>query len=146
MGRALGRGGCALVFLGLILSMGFCVANLPKAPPSQEDEEENPFADVSKQRLWIVQSHETIRGRMRDPGSAEFRNSRFYSGSGTAVTCGEVNAKNAFGGYTGYERFIAAGPLPDLAFVASDFGAGESINDVWEQLCVRGEGDDAYVP
>ena len=45
--------------------------------------------------------------RLKDPGSAEFRNVR-YLGDWTVqggVLCGEVNAKNAMGGYVGYHHF-----------------------------------------
>ena len=62
------------------------------------------------------------------------------------VVCGEVNSKNGFGGYSGFQRFIAAGDVPDMAYLASDFAAGESINSVWNKLCVKAERDEAYVP
>jgi hypothetical protein len=152
-GSGKGKWGCAA--LGLFLFLGFCVWNLPRNPPEGATtqaaegsvaDDSNPYADVSKQEYWIIQSKDTIRGRLRDPGSAEFRNLRFYSGGDVPVTCGEVNAKNAFGGYTGFERFIAAGPNTDLAFTASDFAAGDSIDNVWDRLCVRADGDEAYVP
>lgn len=125
----------------------------PKATPSAEpqpeavaNEDDSPFADVGKQQLWIVKSHDAIKVRLRDPGSADFRNSRFYSGGSAPVVCGEVNSKNGFGGYSGFQRFIAAGDVPDLAFLASDFAAGDSIDNVWKQLCVRADRDEAYVP
>ena len=38
------------------------------------------------------------------------------------LLCGEVNSKNAFGGYTGYKRFIAS-PNPDAPSVIE----GESL-------------------
>lgn len=125
----------------------------PEAKPSAQPEPEavaknddSPFADVGKQQLWIVKSHDAIKARLRDPGSADFRNSRFYSGGSAPVVCGEVNSKNGFGGYSGFQRFIAAGDVSDLAFLASDFAAGDSIDNVWKQLCVRADRDEAYVP
>ena len=43
---------------------------------------------------------------LRDPGSAQFRNLvRLVSDQGGEAYCGEINAKNAFGGYTGFVRF-----------------------------------------
>ncbi|KWV91732.1 hypothetical protein [Erythrobacter sp. YT30] len=125
----------------------------PKSSPAEKPQKpnkasgaKNNYADVSKQQYWIIQSHDAIKARLRDPSSAKFRNSRFYSGGGTPITCGEVNAKNAFGGFTGYERFIATGPVGDLAFIASDFAEGDNIDNVWNKLCVLAEGDEAYVP
>lgn len=39
---------------------------------------------------------------LKDPGSAQFRNERLKG----EILCGEVNAKNSLGGYTGFARFI----------------------------------------
>lgn len=49
-----------------------------------------------------------VLARLTDPDSAQFRNVHkasflHYNDS----LCGEVNAKNSFGGYTGFRRFIA---------------------------------------
>ncbi|MBD8549016.1 hypothetical protein [Sphingomonas sp. CFBP 8760] len=44
-----------------------------------------------------------VKGLLRDPLSATFQDV-FYSPD-TAAACGEVNSKNAFGGYTGHEHF-----------------------------------------
>lgn len=46
---------------------------------------------------------------LRDPESARFRNLRVVKDSeGTLGLCGELNAKNGFGAYTGSEPFYAA--------------------------------------
>ena len=42
---------------------------------------------------------------LKDPESAQFRNLRLSSGEGGEALCGEVNAKNAFGGYVGFTPF-----------------------------------------
>lgn len=125
----------------------------PKAKPSAEPrpataakDDESPFADEGKQRLWIVKSRDAIKSRLRDPGSADFRNVRFYSGGPVPVVCGEVNSKNGFGGYSGFQRFIASGDDPNIAFVASDVAVGDSINEAWDQLCIKAKRDKAYVP
>ena len=44
---------------------------------------------------------EAVAAELRDPSSAQFRNIR----EGTETACGEVNAKNAFGAYTGFRQF-----------------------------------------
>ena len=41
---------------------------------------------------------------LKDPASAQFRNVEL-KGGGT-VLCGEINAKNSFGGYVGYRPFV----------------------------------------
>jgi len=45
-----------------------------------------------------------VLASLKDPASAQFRNLRKnFNG-----VCGEVNAKNAFGGYTGFKTFEVA--------------------------------------
>ena len=48
-----------------------------------------------------------VKASLRDPDSAEFRNLAAYNDARLGkVICGEVNAKNAYGGYVGYLAFI----------------------------------------
>lgn len=43
-----------------------------------------------------------------DPSSVQFRNVVTYSPDpGIYATCGELNAKNSFGAYTGFKKFVA---------------------------------------
>lgn len=44
---------------------------------------------------------ETIRQMLKDPDSAQFRNITSHGN----LVCGQVHAKNGFGGYTGFEPF-----------------------------------------
>lgn len=48
-----------------------------------------------------------VAAEFRDPSSAQFRNIK----EGTEATCGEVNAKNAFGAYTGFREFAYRGGI-----------------------------------
>lgn len=105
----------------------------------------DPFDDVSNQHLWIIKSKDSIEARLKDAESAKFRDVRFYSGGPVPVVCGEVNAKNSLGGYSGYERFIASGDNVKIAFLASDVADGDSINIAWKELCITAERDEAYV-
>lgn len=50
----------------------------------------------------------TVANRMRDPDSTKFRNVRIKPFEGGKIACGEVNSKNAYGGYVGYQRFVAS--------------------------------------
>ena len=60
---------------------------------------------------------DAVRSRVKDGQSAEFRNVRFGDASGTPVTCGQVNAENSLGGYSGFQGFIAGGPDRSLIFL-----------------------------
>ncbi|HHV68920.1 MAG TPA: DUF4124 domain-containing protein [Ochrobactrum intermedium] len=46
-----------------------------------------------------------VRASLKDPDSANF-NDLQHVGDGRAL-CGQVNAKNSYGGYTGFKRFVA---------------------------------------
>lgn len=49
-----------------------------------------------------------VADRMRDPEATRFKNefSAFQTKSGDYIVCGNVNAKNAMGGYVGYKQFF----------------------------------------
>jgi len=67
-----------------------------------------------------------VRGVLKDPDSATFRN---WNGP-----CGEVNSKNSFGGFTGYQRFIAASEK--LVILENDSGlSGEDFQGIWNKAC-----------
>lgn len=79
---------------------------------------------------YMLVEQDKIKSRLKDPDSAEFRN--VFVSSKYAV-CGEVNAKNSIGGYTGFVRFISGG---DMQVVESDMAAGE-MDKAWPQICKR---------
>jgi hypothetical protein len=133
---------CFAVMLGGAVILSNVLPRHSSSPPSKAETETSSFADVGKQNAWIAASQISIKGRLKDPGSAEFRNVHFYSGGKTAVACGEVKAKNSFGGYSGYERFVAAGPT-ELAFLESDLSSPSEMNKVWKELCVKAPTDKA---
>ncbi|MBI2278187.1 MAG: hypothetical protein HYU74_12605 [Dechloromonas sp.] len=73
-----------------------------------------------------------VKKKLRDPDSASFRNLQVSWLSGSPIVCGQVNAKNSFGGYVGFCRFVAAGS--DVAYLESEMAPGE-IEKVWAQFC-----------
>ena len=110
----------------------------PKAEPAKKPAptgKYSPYKDPAKQVVWIDRSKAAVRQRLREPSSATFKNVVFRTLQGKApMVCGEVNGKNGFGGYTGYQRFVAAGD--QLAYLESDFAAGE-FAEVWNTICLR---------
>lgn len=72
-----------------------------------------------------------IKALLKDPGSAEFQNTFVSRKLGGPVVCGEVNAKNSFGGYTGFQRFVSGGTVQALE---SQMKAGE-MDETWSQVC-----------
>jgi hypothetical protein len=87
-----------------------------------------------RQTAFITRSREAITQRLKDPESARFRNLYFHASQpGLMVTCGEVNARNSFGGYGGFKRFIANG-LPETSFLETDMKRAE-FDKAWAGLC-----------
>lgn len=70
-----------------------------------------------------------VKEKILEPGQARFRNQ--FIGKGGAP-CGEVNAKDAFGGYIGYQRYISV--ARDLTLLAQDVSPAE-FEVQWQQLC-----------
>lgn len=72
----------------------------------------------------VAQIEATIIYNLIDPESARFRNIRAVdvttnSGKTIRRVCGEVNAKNSIGGYTGFSMF--GGQMVNGSFVKKDF-------------------------
>lgn len=68
---------------------------------------------------------ERVIAKLKDGKSAEFRNQVAF--------CGEVNAKNSFGAYAGFKRYIAADD--NLVVMEDDMKAGE-FDEAWNKYCV----------
>ncbi|HEX7385825.1 MAG TPA: hypothetical protein VF285_00935 [Castellaniella sp.] len=98
--------------------------------PKSQDVRLNEIKLQRLVRSWVVAG-------LKDPDSAKFRNQ--YG------VCGEVNAKNALGGYVGYRRFIAV--REDLVVV--DDGLTTSPADfekVWASSCDSSPTGSARLP
>lgn len=65
------------------------------------------FVDVYGPEKVKEKVLEAVRNRLKDPASAQFRDVRLVEFSFGQVVCGEVNAKNAFGGYVGFTPFVS---------------------------------------
>ena len=60
-----------------------------------------------------------INEQLFDPASAQFKNLHEVDRKGGWVVCGEVNAKNRFGGYTGFRRFMMTEKDGDIIFAGN---------------------------
>ena len=83
--------------------MALCWLTLPPSPAAVR----HPKAPPVNGNLFSRAQQSVIRS-LKDPESARFRAMRevkYLDGFGTKV-CGEVNAKNSFGGYVGFRRFM----------------------------------------
>lgn len=79
--------------------------------------------------LLKSQGEKYVREKVLEPAHAQFRNQ--FIGKGGAP-CGEVNAKDAFGAYIGFQRYISV--ARDLTLLAQDV-APDEFEEQWKQLC-----------
>ncbi|MPQ56431.1 hypothetical protein F8197_06980 [Duganella sp. FT27W] len=77
----------------------------------------------------IAMGEKYVREKIREPASAQFRNQ--FIGKGGAP-CGEVNAKDAFGAYLGYQRYISV--ARELTMLAQDMPQDE-FEESWREMC-----------
>lgn len=98
----------------LCLTLPVLLAACSDAAKSQPDANapESQGSGLSEARASMDQRvRDAVLAKLRDPDSAKFRNVRKLGmlGEGVpdspAVYCGEVNAKNAMGGYPGFVHF-----------------------------------------
>jgi hypothetical protein len=98
---------------------------------ADEQEAKRKWAEVSR----LYAQHQ-ISAVLKDPDSAQFRNitiedSPTYNPDYPGLACGQVNARNSFGGYTGYKYFIVAGGLPMIE------DGGNAFVRLWDKHCVK---------
>jgi hypothetical protein len=77
----------------------------------------------------VVAEAKTLAAQgLRDPQSAQFRNvvTKSIAENRLLMVCGEVNAKNAYGGYVGFQRFVYVEGSSAVLLQLSD--------DEWQEL------------
>jgi hypothetical protein len=79
----------------------------------------------------IAQARERVKEALKDPDSAKFRTE--FVGKDGAV-CGFVNAKNSYGGYGGFERYIVTSDAVSL-----DAGEAWKMDSRWTDYCAEFE-------
>ena len=107
-----------LVFFSLFLAVGLVFV----------------MARPSKDSGVIEKAKMAIREKLKDPDSAQFRNVRISVGDVKAVI-GEVNTKNSYGGYIGYQKFYVDFSRPEIAL------ENEVIRVVEESIAVLRRAD-----
>jgi hypothetical protein len=85
-----------------------------EAPPSVKPVEKPRQATQQNYKKNMIPTFEhAVADQMKDPGSAKFRNTKvIIDEDGSDALCGDINAKNSYGGYTGFISFYA--PLISL--------------------------------
>jgi len=64
----------------------------------------------------IQKAKRQISSRMKDPDSTKFSGVKIFGAKEARVVCGEVNAKNSYGGYVGAVPFVSDGEKINIVF------------------------------
>lgn len=98
----------------------FCLIGCSKT----EAEKANTSAQMTEIKVNRL-GRERVKSLLKDPSSAEFRNEVAF--------CGEVNSKNSFGAYTGFQKYIAAN---DNAVMLEENMHSVKFSKLWDELCI----------
>ena len=109
-----------LTLITAIMVAGCSESNPPaetKKTTSTDPNEARKKSDAAIRKILVDFLTEHVKSQFKDPESAQFRNTQYYSKvyvyeKGLRIpaihkVCGEVNAKNSFGGYVGFRRFYS---------------------------------------
>ncbi len=119
------------VAIGLVAAIAIFAVTHPVAPPAVAPQA--PAATIPGPRAWPddMKATDLIEARLRDPRSAVYRNQSVeYRGDpADRIVCGEVNARNGFGGMAGYSKFLT---VDQAVFMEGDDG----FRAVFHKYCV----------
>ncbi|MFG0787916.1 hypothetical protein [Delftia tsuruhatensis] len=68
-----------------------------------------PVVFAQNYSAMVAKAKTAVSRDFKDPEGARFRDVGIYkstTGKGGVSVCGEVNAKNSYGAYVGYKRFV----------------------------------------
>lgn len=125
------NGGAWLVAIGLLVVIA--------AAAGGDEGTENNTAPAPKPAIpgpveIEILAKRNLEASLKDAGSAQYRKVR--ARMQMQAICGEVNAHNGFGGYTGYRRFVASAASDGPLFFENDseLAPGE-FDKFWSQHC-----------
>jgi len=78
--------------------------------------------------VWI--GKQAVKGLLKDSGSAKFRGIEYVRFKSGGFICGEVNSKNSFGGFSGWQHFISAGT--QTAYLEEQVSG---FRGIWRDYC-----------
>lgn len=73
--------------------------------------------------VLLDDAHAAVQARLRNPGSAQFQYGFIIGTGNNRTVCGIVNAKNDFGGYSGYAPFVYHEPSKSVVLARDNDGA-----------------------
>ncbi|MDS7929225.1 hypothetical protein RMB13_07000 [Acinetobacter sp. V102_4] len=103
------------LFFSVLVGIVACVVILGNIGP-KDSKDNNANADINSKSIikpdtnLIVKAKRHLGNLSKDPDSIQYKNVTAYIDvDGNSYACGEFNAKNSFGAYVGYRKFIYNG-------------------------------------
>ena len=121
------------IIVTLVFGTLFLAVVARNGTPESADAGESPAVlQAREDRELEYQAEEAVRGTLRDPKSAEFQSVTVVRKAGSIAVCGSVNAKNGFGGYTGFQPFMSRG---GVAMIRQSESSTQFLS-LWNRACV----------
>lgn len=112
----------------VIWFLAYVVGGLSNEPAAKPQAQTQSVDQNNKEETVRLIAMVWVKAKLKDPDSAQFRNLQYTP----PFVCGEVNAKNSFGGYNGFERFITG--TRDATFLESEVPPGD-MDKAWQKYC-----------
>lgn len=111
----------------------FAVYGSTREPRATEKTQNKP---ENKAGLLLYFAQEQIKQNAKDPSSVQFRGEQLHEKTDVgAVACGEVNAKNSFGAFTGFKGFVAV--EKDMTLYIENGVNAKKFAEKWNKYCVN---------
>lgn len=132
---------------GLLAAVGLVGLAGCATGPTAEDINAYDYGPPPTKEQIIAAAEPAVRNLLRDPESAQFRwggypvlrsyYRKILQGAVFGyVTCGEVNARNGFGGYTGYDPFVVVWDKGRIVSIDME-GAADTMDGFVTSQCNR---------
>lgn len=79
----------------------------------------------------IRHAQDAVREKLQDPRNAQFKDVAYFQSDSLDVVCGQVNAKNTYGGYAGFREFLV---LDKVALLRVGFNQ-KIFDEAWDHFC-----------
>lgn len=82
----------------------------------------------------ILKAQESIAAKMMDPSSVQFKDVAHYKVGEKKLdaVCGIYNAKNTYGGYVGFRKFMV---ISDVTMLRKEGVTAKYFDDMWDATC-----------
>lgn len=130
-GGCLGRGCLGLLLIFVVV--GMITAVVGDSSKSSSAPSSTSASSETDDGILKYQGEDLVKRQLRDPESADFRDVIVVHKGSDVTVCGSVNAKNGFGGFSGYSDFLVIGPL---ALIEPNDGSASFVR-MWNRYCAK---------